>query len=70
VHASHYYSFLIFYLGKLLEPDGKKVGEGGEDESTNAFDVTRFTSLYEHHGLSPPTRGELNKFSGVEENLF
>jgi hypothetical protein len=72
VHASHCYSFLIFCIGKSLEPDGKKIGEGGggEKESTNAFDVARFTSFYEHYNRIPPTQEELDRFSTVEENLF
>jgi hypothetical protein len=62
-------SFLInLYIGKSLDPEGTKVGE--EEESTNSFDVARFTSLYEHHGLIPLTREELSRFIGVEENLF
>jgi hypothetical protein len=66
------FSLLFFphflYIGKSLEPDGIKVGEGEDKEA--AFDDARFTSLYEHNGLSPPTQEELNRFSGVEENLF
>jgi hypothetical protein len=59
-------------IGKSIEPEGTKVGEGegDEEESINAFDVSRFTSLYEYHNRIPPTQEELARFKGVEENLF
>jgi hypothetical protein len=64
------YSF--FNIGKSLEPDGKKIGEGGGDgrKSTNAFDLARFTSLYEHHNRIPPTQDAFSRYRGVEEELF
>jgi hypothetical protein len=58
-------------IGKSIDPDGKKIGEGKDKEA--AFDdeyYARFTSLYDHHGRSPPTQEGLKKFIGVEENLF
>jgi len=72
VHPSHYYSLFIFNIGKSLEPDGKKIGEGGGDkqQSTNAFDLARFTSLYEHHNRIPPTQDAFARYRGVEEDLF
>jgi hypothetical protein len=63
------YSF--FNIGKSLEPDGKKIGEGGDEkQSTNAFDLVRFTTLYEYHSRIPPTQDALERYSGEEKNLF
>jgi hypothetical protein len=64
--------FIHFYIGKSLEPDGKKIGEGGGDkqQSTNTFDLARFTSLYEHHNRIPPTQDAFARYRGVEEDLF
>ena len=68
IHASHFYYFLILYIGKSVDPDGSKVSE--DKESTKAFDYTRFTSLYKHHGRIPPPPEVIAGFKGVEENLF
>jgi hypothetical protein len=62
----------FFNIGKSLEPVGKKIGEGGGvgKKSTIAFDLARFTSLYEHHNRIPPTQDAFSRYRGVEEDLF
>ena len=41
-----------------------------QDESTNAFDYTRFVGLYKYHNILPPPEELIARFSGAEENLF
>ena len=60
---------LYIYIGKSIDPEGSKVG-GDEKESTNAYDYTRFASLYNDHGLTPPRQEIIDGYSGAEEDLF
>jgi hypothetical protein len=62
MHASHFYSFLILYIGKSLEPDGEK-----------AFDDEVYgwiSELYEKHYATAPSMEELNQYCGVEMDLY
>jgi hypothetical protein len=62
MHASHFYSFLILYIGKSLEPDGEK-----------AFDAEVYgwiSELYEKHYATTPSMEELNQYCGVEMDLY
>ena len=57
-------------IGKSIDPDGKKVGEGGGDKK-QSYDLAHSTTLYEfYNNRIPPTQEALDEYRGVEENLF